>query len=104
MTNNRNIDVIIIGGGPAGTKCALWINNLGYKVAIIEKQSKLGGLQSTSPYQNNCIITNQDLLGIEISTIIENNIKNTPIIVEKNSDIRSISQRHQNIYSNQSKF
>lgn len=33
----------IIGGGPAGMSCALWLKHLGYRPIIIEQQAQLGG-------------------------------------------------------------
>ncbi len=37
------VDVVIIGGGTAGTFCALHLVRKGFKVALIEKTSKIGG-------------------------------------------------------------
>ncbi|MBD3387910.1 MAG: dihydrolipoyl dehydrogenase [Candidatus Altiarchaeales archaeon] len=36
-------DAVIIGGGPGGYECALWIHKLGGKAAVVEK-SELGGV------------------------------------------------------------
>jgi thioredoxin reductase (NADPH) len=45
-------DTIIIGGGPAGATCALWLKMLGHHPMLIEKRAMLGGLQADSPYPN----------------------------------------------------
>lgn len=45
-------DAIIIGGGPAGATCALWLKMLGHHPMLIEKRPTLGGLQADSPYLN----------------------------------------------------
>jgi thioredoxin reductase (NADPH) len=45
-------DAIIIGGGPAGATCALWLKMLGHHPMLIEKRPMLGGLQADSPYLN----------------------------------------------------
>ncbi len=45
-------DAIIIGGGPAGATCALWLKMLGHSPMLIEKRPMLGGLQADSPYLN----------------------------------------------------
>jgi len=37
------IDVLIIGGGPAGLKSASLLESLGYKILLIEKESTVGG-------------------------------------------------------------
>lgn len=46
---------IIIGGGPAGATCALWLKMLGHKPCLIERRGQLGGLQADSPYLNQWI-------------------------------------------------
>src|SRR6266702_8382813 len=44
--------VPIIGGGPAGMSCALWLHNYGLKPVIIEQADALGGMARLSPYPN----------------------------------------------------
>lgn len=44
--------IAILGGGPAGCQCALWLKQLGFEPFIIEKTKQLGGLQTQSPYPN----------------------------------------------------
>ncbi len=44
--------VIIIGGGPAGLSCAIWLKKLGVSAVLLEASGILGGLQTRSPYEN----------------------------------------------------
>lgn len=49
MLNEKNYDVIVVGGGPAGSTAAYQLNKLGYKVILLEKkefprQKLCGGL------------------------------------------------------------
>ena len=39
----KDYDLIVIGSGPAGEKAAVKAAFFGYRVAIIEKEKKLGG-------------------------------------------------------------
>ena len=48
--------VPIIGGGPAGMSCALWLHNYGLHPVIIEKESALGGMARMSPYPNEWLL------------------------------------------------
>lgn len=47
-----NRKICVIGGGPAGLSCALWIKYLGMAPIIVEKNDKLGGLQQLNHYPN----------------------------------------------------
>jgi thioredoxin reductase (NADPH) len=44
--------IAVIGGGPAGMSCALWLKYLGFSPIIIDKSEHLGGLQRVSNFQN----------------------------------------------------
>jgi thioredoxin reductase (NADPH) len=44
--------VPIIGGGPAGMSCALWLKNYGLHPVIIERTALLGGMERASPYED----------------------------------------------------
>jgi thioredoxin reductase (NADPH) len=48
--------VPIIGGGPAGMSCALWLHNYGLRPVIIEKEPVLGGMARRSPYPNEWLL------------------------------------------------
>jgi thioredoxin reductase (NADPH) len=49
-------NVPIIGGGPAGMSCALWLGNYGLGPIIIEQASELGGMARASPYPNEWLL------------------------------------------------
>ena len=42
MTENKKIDVIVVGAGPAGISCAITIARAGKKVFLIERGSFAG--------------------------------------------------------------
>ena len=48
--------VPIIGGGPAGMSCALWLRNYGLSPIIIERENALGGMARLSPYPNDGLL------------------------------------------------
>lgn len=41
---DQNFDAVIIGGGPAGMSAAMWFDDLGQRVLLIDKAAELGGL------------------------------------------------------------
>lgn len=66
MTQNNNSNVIIVGGGPAGMSCALWLKNYGLNPIIVERGDILGGLQSLSPASNTWLLGWQATLGKDV--------------------------------------
>src|SRR4051794_40030140 len=48
--------VAIVGGGPAGMSCALWLHNYELKPVIIEREAALGGMARRSPYPNEWLL------------------------------------------------
>lgn len=43
-------DALIIGGGPAGVSCAVWLARLGFRPALLEARAQLGGLCRDNPF------------------------------------------------------
>lgn len=67
--------VVIIGGGPAGCQCALWLKMLGYESIIIEQANVLGGQQAVSPYQNNWLVGVMNVTGQELAHHMQRHIE-----------------------------
>ena len=63
-------DVIIIGGGPAGLSCAIWLKKLGVETMLLEASGELGGLQTRSPYENLWIPGVQGKTGQEVAAAL----------------------------------
>jgi dihydrolipoamide dehydrogenase len=59
---NENFDVTIIGSGPGGYVAAIRAGQLGLKVAIVEKDTRLGGTCTL----RGCIPTKQMLMSAHV--------------------------------------
>jgi thioredoxin reductase (NADPH) len=57
--------VPIIGGGPAGMSCALWLANCGLRPVIVERAPALGGMARHNPFPNPWLLGWPDTLGRE---------------------------------------
>lgn len=91
-------DAIIIGGGPAGCSCALWMYNMGFNPVIIEKETMLGGLQATSPFPNIWMAGVPELTGIQFARNLQSHIEDTGIKVLFQSEIISAKITHPFIF------
>ena len=58
-------NVPIIGGGPAGMSCALWLANSGLRPIIIERAVALGGIARANPYPNEWLLSRPGETGRE---------------------------------------
>lgn len=67
-------DAIIIGGGPAGASCALWLKRLGHEPLLVEARRELGGLLVDSPFRNDWIVAAPPAEGTDIARTIQANI------------------------------
>ncbi len=80
----------IIGGGPAGMSCALWLKYLGFYPIIIEKKQQLGGLQQVSNFQNVWYLGLIEKTGYEIAEQFRQHIQIEEISTLLGSQLRSI--------------
>lgn len=67
-------DALIVGGGPAGVSCALWLKQLGFKPALVEKRDRCGGLQLANPYTNTWIATSVNVHGADVANAMHENM------------------------------
>ncbi|HVZ43633.1 MAG TPA: NAD(P)/FAD-dependent oxidoreductase [Ramlibacter sp.] len=72
-------DSLIIGGGPAGASCAIWLQQLGFRPCIVERRARLGGLQNDSPYVNNWIAGVAGRTGVQFAADIAAHVESLGI-------------------------
>lgn len=89
---NKTYTVAIIGGGPAGCQCALWLKMMGFDPVMIEASDHLGGLQSQSPYQNQWIVGLMDISGRDLAHNIQLHIQQKDIPVFFKANLTSVQQ------------
>ncbi|MFC5068432.1 NAD(P)/FAD-dependent oxidoreductase [Flaviflagellibacter deserti] len=61
------MDALIIGGGPAGASCAVWLAKLGFDVAVVDARPNVGGLLNDSPFVNGWIATQPGVTGPDLA-------------------------------------
>ncbi|ESQ84708.1 hypothetical protein AEAC466_06545 [Asticcacaulis sp. AC466] len=85
-----NRDVVIIGGGPAGVACAIWLKKLGVDCLLLEASGRLGGLQTRSPYENLWIPGVQGKTGQAVAASLEAHARALDIDMRMNSPALSV--------------
>jgi len=71
--------VPVVGGGPAGMSCALWLANYGLRPVIIEREAALGGMARLSPYPNDWLLGRPGESGRDNATAFARHIEKTAI-------------------------
>lgn len=67
-------DAVIIGAGPAGVSCAIWLKQLGFDPVLIDRNEVCGGLQLKNPYTNTWIATSANVDGRDVAKAMQDNI------------------------------
>ncbi|KMK65619.1 thioredoxin reductase [Puniceibacterium sp. IMCC21224] len=85
-------DALVIGGGPAGAQCALWLRKLGVRSTLIEP-IRIGGLQARSPYTNSWLsVVQATTAAHSVARNIENNLIAQDCSIQR-AECLNVSQR-----------
>lgn len=84
--------VAIIGGGPAGLSCALWLKHLHLEPIIIERSDKLGGLQNIGNYENKWLIGFEGKTNLEIVRAFAEHVRKLGIDVRTQASVWNITR------------
>lgn len=87
------MDAIIIGGGPAGISCAIWLKKLGAECVVLEASAQLGGLQTRSPYENLWIPGVQGKTGQQVAASLADHAKAVGVDVRLNCPAVSVEEQ-----------
>lgn len=67
-------DAIIVGAGPAGVSCALWLKQLGFAPVVVDRNETCGGLQLSNPYTNTWIASSANAYGKDVADAMHANM------------------------------
>lgn len=67
---------VIVGGGPAGAECALWLKQAGFSAMLLERNDRLGGLQLIAPdrFANFFVVTSPGRKPAEIAESMQESL------------------------------
>ncbi|PLC50503.1 oxidoreductase [Pollutimonas subterranea] len=68
MSPNSTIyDALIVGAGPAGVSCAVWLKRLGFVPAVVESKEKVGGLCRENPFLDEWNVALPGMMGHQVA-------------------------------------
>ena len=86
-------DAIIIGAGPAGAQCALWLKQLGHDPCLIESGSQAGGLLCNNPYPiSGLACLGEQLTGQQLATGLQATLHASQVCLKTSQHVSRISR------------
>ncbi|ARP88114.1 NAD(P)/FAD-dependent oxidoreductase [Bordetella genomosp. 9] len=67
-------DAIIVGGGPAGASCAIWLARLGLSPLLVDAAARLGGLENDNPFRDDWIAVLPGVTGQQVAANIAQSV------------------------------
>lgn len=67
MHEQKIVDVVIAGAGPAGVSCAVWLARLGFAPVLLEASGRVGGLCLDHPFSDGWNATLPEMTGPEVA-------------------------------------
>ena len=88
----QQYDAVVIGGGPAGASCAVWLARLGMSPVLLESAATVGGLARSNPFQDNWIAVLPGLTGREVGANIARSVEMAKIPVMTSARARKLQR------------
>ena len=85
-------DAIVIGAGPAGASCAVWLAHMGFSPLVIESSGRAGGLSASNPFEDTWNVTAPGLTGEEVAARIKQSLDSARVPVLLNSRVTRIER------------
>lgn len=68
-------DAIVVGAGPAGASCAVWLRHLGLDPLLIEASDRIGGLAARNPFADIWTVTSPGQTGVQVAEQIARQVQ-----------------------------
>ena len=72
-------DAVIVGAGPAGASCALWLKRLGLTSVLLEASAQVGGLARINPFEDRWIAVLPDATGHDVARNIRRSLSQAAV-------------------------
>lgn len=83
-------DAVIVGGGPAGVSCAVWLARLGLAPLLIEAGERLGGLTATNPFTDDWTAVLPGATGLQVAANLEQSARAAGVPVVLRSPVARV--------------
>lgn len=88
---NKTWDAVIVGAGPAGASCAVWLRHLGLDPLLLESTDRIGGLAARNPFADIWTVTSPGQTGSQVADQIAAQVQAAGIDVWLNAQVTSVT-------------
>ena len=89
----QQYDAVIVGGGPAGASCAIWLARLGLDALLVEAAAQPGGLAHDNPFNDDWIAVLPDVTGQQVAANIARSVQAAGVPTRLNTIARRVVYR-----------
>lgn len=90
--NSESDKILILGGGPAGLSCGLWLHHLGCDPLILDRNDQLGGLQTSQLHENIWLLGHRDQTGQQLAEQFADHVTSLDFPCHIGTEIRRIDE------------
>jgi thioredoxin reductase len=87
-------DAVVIGGGPAGASCAVWLARLGFTVTLLDADDGVGGLCRRNPFRDDWNVSLPGMTGPQVAANLALSLQQAGVPVQLQCPVSSV--QHQN--------
>jgi len=88
---SKTWDAVVIGAGPAGASCAVWLRHLGFEPLLIEASDRVGGLAARNPYPDIWTVTSPNQTGEQVAAQIAAQVQASGVTLWTHACVQGIS-------------
>lgn len=90
---SKTWDAVVIGAGPAGASCAVWLRRLGFDPLLLEASDRVGGLAARNPYPDVWTVTSPHQTGVEVAAHIAEQVRLADLALWTHSRVLGIKRQ-----------
>jgi thioredoxin reductase len=76
---HKRWDAVVVGAGPAGVSCAVWLKRLGFEALLVEGSDRVGGLSARNPFPDIWTVTSPGLTGEQVAQKLHESVMTAEI-------------------------
>jgi len=90
-------DAVIVGAGPAGVSCAIWLARLGLSPVVVEAGARVGGLVAGNPFADEWNATLPGQTGVQVAANLAESLERAAVPVRLQAPAAGVRRRDDSV-------